>query len=71
MNKAQSDALSKLEELTGKTHQSLVTSISHDRVTVTLDNMVQGIVDKDGTIAWSYTKGSLCDGCQHSFTPKD
>lgn len=71
MNKAQSDALTKLEKLTGKTHQKLEQIISHDRVVVILDDMVRGIIDEDGSIRWSYTRGFICDECRHSFTPKE
>ena len=70
MNKAQHEALKRIEELTEKTHQRVITEIFGNRVTVTLDDMVQGIIDKEGEVHWSYTKGIICDGCQHSFTPK-
>ena len=70
MNKAQCDKLNELEVLTGKTHQRLHTTISPDKVTVILDDMVKGIIDEDGIVHWSYTRGFICDGCIHSFTPK-
>ena len=68
MNKAQSDALQKLEELTGKTHQMLKVTIFGSKVTVVLDKMVQGIVDKEfkdnitkemGDVQWYMAR--LCD----------